>query len=251
MQDFYGTMHIADQPESQLDAKVTVTIDRVSIQSHDTEIGTWPHRAVEAHKTGKDIYLTADGETLVLTLGNGDFFMDLLTMDDPSPPTKRRRGSRLAAEIESWKTESESPPPGASLFDAAATSTHVAGDGRLSTPLAIGLIVATMLILAGAAMTWGSARLFDPGGFPIARALAGFGGVAGLLAIYLAYFDRRRFTGAAVAVATGIVVFGIVLVYMRAARLGLGFLLSMFGSIGLIVVGTLAIVGIRTRPGDE
>ena len=50
----------------------------------------------------------------------------------------------------------------------------------------------------------------DPGSFPIGRLLAGFGGLGGVLALYLAYFDRSRITGSAAAIAAGVVTFSVV-----------------------------------------
>jgi hypothetical protein len=102
---------------------------------------------------------------------------------------------------------------------------------------------AAILILAGAALTWGPFRLMDPGSFPIGRLLAGFGGLGGLLALYLAYFDRSRVTGSAAAIAAGIVTFCIVYLYARAARLGIGFLLVLVGSQTLVAVGVLGLFG--------
>ena len=104
-----------------------------------------------------------------------------------------------------------------------------------------------MLILGGAALTWGPFRLMDPGSFPIARLLAGFGGLGAILAVYLGHFDRNRVAGSAAAIAAGVVTFCIVSLYARSARLGIGFILALLGSQALVAAGVL---GMRQSPED-
>jgi hypothetical protein len=93
----------------------------------------------------------------------------------------------------------------------------------------------------------------DPGSFPIGRALAGFGGLAALVGLYLATFDARRETGSAVAIAAGIIVLIVIYLYTRAAHLGFGFVLALLGSIALIVIGAVGMTeaGAAARHHDD
>lgn len=246
--DFTGKVHLLDEPDHILDAKVTVDLNRVLIRSGDAEIGSWPHADVDLAKVDKKIHLTADGETLVLDLENGDFFLDLMGVNDGSaPPTGRRRRKKKPALMP------EPPPPAPEgsraryVADDATTASFndlrskaaesYRDDAQLDRRLALVLAGAAALVILGAALNWGSARLFDPGSFPIARSLAGFAGVAGLIGLYFAYFDRERFIGSALAISAGGVLLGILYFYMRAAHLKLGFVLSLVGAIGLVLVG--------------
>lgn len=238
-----------DEPDAVLAAKVTVDLNRVIVRAGDSEIGSWPHAGIRLQKVDKDVHMTADGETLVLTLDNADFFLDLMGVnDDPPLATNGRRRRRKKPAL------MPDPPPAAPegsrskyvADDATAASfsdlrskaaASYRDDAKLDSRLALVLAGAAALILVGAALNWGSARLFDPGSFPIARTLAGFAGVAGLIGLYFAYFDRERLIGSALAVSAGGVLLGILYFYMRAAQLKPGFVLTLAGAIGLVLVG--------------
>lgn len=264
MQDFTGTVHLAAEPEAVLDARVTVDLNRVLIRAADAEIGSWPHADVDVKKVKDEIHLTADGETLILQLENGAFFLDLLGVSDQEPPA---RGRRRRAKKPVLMPEPPPPAPEGSRSsyvgdDASASSfrdlrskaaASYPDETKLHNRLALGLLIAAALILAGAALTWGSARLMDPGSFPIGRILAGFGGVAGLVGLYLATFDTRRETGSAVAIAAGGVVLIVMYLYTRAAHLGFGFMLALLGSIALIVIGAVGMseAGAAVRHHEE
>ena len=261
MHDFHGKIHLLDEPDQALDAKVTVDLNRVLVRADGAEIGSWRHTDVEVRKVEDGIHLTADGETLVLKMENRDLLLDLLGGSEPDGKRSKRRRRRKPAP---------NPPPPApeasesmyvadqavtSSFDdlrtKAAASYHE--EVRLSNPLAAGLGVASLFVLLGAALNWGPFRLLDSGSFPIGRLLAGFGGVAGLVGLYLAYFDRRRITGSAVAIAAGSVVLAIMYFYTRAARFGIGFMLALLGAIALIVVGAVGMseFGVASDWDDE
>ena len=242
MHDFYGTVRLLDEPDASLDAKVTLDLNKVAVRAGDTEIGSWPHSDVEVKKIDGEINLTADGETLVLKLDNGDFLLDLLGVDTVPPPSRKRRKKKTAT----------SPPDRTSSTDGfgdlrAASAAAYDEDSKLHRFLAIGLTAAAVLILLGAALTWGPFRLMDPGSFPIGRVLAGFGGLGGLFGLYIAYFDNNRITGSAIAIAAGVVTFVIMYFYARAAHLGIGFMLALLGSLALIVAGA---IGMTSRGGS-
>lgn len=249
MHDFYGTVHLLDEPDAALDAKVTLDLNRVSVRSGDAEIGSWPHADINVTKVGDELHLAADGETLVLKLDKGDFFLDLLGVNDTPPPSRKRRGKKpdtapVAAEI--------SPPDEFGDLRTKAAATYLE-DSQLDRMLAIGMAVAAVAVLVGAALTWGPFRLMDPGSFPIGRLLAGFGALGGLFGLYLAYFDSNRITGSAVAIAAGVITFVVMYFYARAANLGIGFMLALLGAMALIVVGALGMSrhGGATLPDDD
>ena len=261
MHDFYGTVHLIDEPDAVLDAKVTVDLNRVLIRAGDAEIGSWPHADLDIKKRGDGIHLGADKETLVLNIENGDFFLDLLGIND-SPEVKKERRRRKKPVL------MPDPPPTApegskSKYVADDTTTAsftelrtkaaatYGDDTRLHRWVAIGLVAAVVMILGGAALTWGSARLLDPGGFPLGRLLAGFGGLAAMVGLYLAFFDARRITGSAVAIAAGLVVLAIMFFYSRAANLGVGFMIALLGSITLIIAGAVGMSDYGAAPKDE
>ncbi len=248
MHNFTGKVHLIDEPDQILDARVTVDLNRVLIRAGDAEIGSWPHADIALREIDGDIHLTADGDTLVLALENGGFFLDLMGVnDDPPPPAGRRARKRKPALMP------DPPPPApqgsrsqyvgddataarfSDLRNKAAESYR--DDSKIDRKLALILAGATGLVVVGALMNWGSARLFDPGSFPIARSLAGFAGVAGLIGLYFAYFDRERVVGSALAISAGGVLLGILYFYMRAAQLKLGFVLTLVGAVGLVFVG--------------
>lgn len=247
MHDFSGTVHLADEPEAELDAKVTVDLNRVLIRAGDHEIGSWPHADVSVSKVDDVIHLVADGETLILKLDKGDFLLDLLGAEEAPPSRGRRRRSKKPVLMPEppppppagSKASYVDPEPGTAAFGELRSKAAASypDETKLRNPLAIGLLVACVLLFVGAALTWGSARLMDPGSFPIGRILAGFGGLAGLVGLYLAYFDERRVTGSAVAIAAGGVTFGVMYLYAREANLGFGFMLALVGSLALIGVG--------------
>lgn len=235
MHDFYGTVRLLDEPDAALDAKVTLDLNRVSIHSGDAEIGSWPHADVVVKKVKDGLHLSADGETLLLDLENGDFFLDLLGVNADPAPSRRRRTKK--AKPSPVATDA-SPPDGFSDLRAKAAAAYLE-ESKLNRWLAIGMAVAAVFILIGAALTWGPFRLLDPGSFPIGRLLAGFGALGGLVGLYFAYFDSNRVTGSAIAIAAGVVTFVVMYFYTGAARLGIGFMLALVGAIGLIVVGVL------------
>ncbi len=244
MHDFYGTVRLLNEPDAAIDAKVTLDLNRVSIRAGDADIGSWPHADVDVKKVRDELHLVADGETLVLKLNKGDFLLDLLGVSDTPVPSRKRR---------SKKKKSAKPAP----VQTQATDgfgdlrTKSAGlyleDSKLHNLLAIGMVAAAVLILLGAALTWGPFRLLDSD-FQIGRILAGFGALGGLFGLYLAYFDSNRATGSAVAIAAGIVTFVVAYLYARAAHLGIGFMMVLVGSIALIVVGAL---GMSRRGGGS
>ncbi len=264
MHDFRGTVHLADEPEAELEAKVTVDLNRVIIRAGDHEIGSWPHADVSVTKVDDLIHLVADGETLILKLEKRDFLLDLLGVDEPPPSGRGRRRRRKKPEL-----MPEPPPPAPAgskssylehepdtaafgeLRNKAAASYHE--DTKLHNVVAIGLLVACVLVLAGAALTWGSVRLMDTGSFPIGRILAGFGAVAAMVGLYLAFFDERRITGSAVTIAAGGVIFGVMFLYAREANLGFGFMLALVGSLGLIGAGVFGMteLGADSEPHEE
>ena len=240
MQDFSGKLYLQDDPDTVLDAKVTVDLNQVTVYGDNTEIGSWRHADVIIRPIREDICLTADGETLVLQLDGSDFFLDLLGVEEESKKKSRRR-RRQEADFES---EKRTPM---SLADPKAAAREAVSD-RVDKRVAIAMAVASAVILIGAALTWGPFRLFDPGSFPIARLLTAFGGLGGLLALYLAYFDRSRTQGAAAAIAAGFVTFCVIFLYMRAARLGIGFILALLGAQALMIAGVL---GMMNRSSED
>ncbi len=242
--DFYGTVSLLNEPDSALDAKVTVDLNRVVIQADDSEIGSWRHGDVEVKKVDDRIHLVADGEVLLLELDGQDFLLDLLGVEEAAPKKTRRRRRE-----KDYDKERRAP---LNLADVKTRAREAAAD-QLDKRLAVAMGVAAVVVLAGAALTWGPFRLMGSGDFPIGRLLAGFGGLAGLLALYLGYFDRNRFVGSAAAVAAGLVTFSIMYLYAREARLGIGFVLALLGSQALMTVGVLGILGRRaaTQPEEE
>ena len=264
LHNFTGKVHLIDEPDQILDAKVTIDLNRVLIRAGDAEIGSWPHADIDLEKVDKNIHLKADGETLVLALDNGDFFLDLMGFNDDPPVATGRRTRKKRPTL-----MPDPPPPAPAgskshyvgddatsasfgdLRSKAAESYH--DDAKLDRRLALVLAGAAALVLFSAAMNWGSARLFDPGSFPIARSLAGFAGVAGLIGLYFAYFDRERVIGSALAISAGGVLLGILYFYTRAAQLKLGFVLALVGAVGLVFVGArgLSNQGSTTTSGDS
>lgn len=263
MHDFTGTVHLADEPDGVLDAKVTVDLNRVLVRAADAEIGSWRHADLEVKKAKDGIHLIAEDETLVLNIENSAFFLDLLGVSEAAPPKRGRRAKKKPVLM-------PEPPPAApegskskyvadkssvasfsNLRDKAAAS--YGEDAKLHHWLAWGLGVAVVLILGGSILSWGSARLLDPGSFPIGRLLAGFGGVGAMLGLYFAFFDSQRISGSAIAIAAGTVVLAIMYFYTRAAQLKLGFMLTLLGAVTLIFVGALGMsdLGAASRYHDE
>ena len=243
MHDFYGTVFLLDDPDAVLDAKVTVDLNRVVITTDDAEIGSWRHSDVDINPVKDKIHLVADGETLVLELEGQDFFQDLLGISEPEPK-KSRRQRRNQVDYGAQRS---------TTFSLANLKEQALADSAdpMSKRVAIAMGLAAAAILAGAALTWGPFRLMDPGSFPIGRLLAAFGGIGGLLGLYLGYFDRSRVSGSAAAISAGIVTFCVVFVYTRAARLGIGFVLALLGSQALIAAGVAGMMGRDRREATD
>lgn len=262
--DFTGTVHLVDEPDAVLDAKVTVDLNRVLVRAADAEIGSWPHSDIKVKKAKDGVLLIADEETLVLNLENEGFFLDLLGVEESQPPNKGRRRRKKKPVL------MPEPPPAApegSKSKYVADESTVASfsglrnkaaasygdDTKLHHLLAWGLAAAIVVVLAGSALNWGSARLLEPGSFPIGRVLTGFGGLSAMIGLYFAFFDGQRVSGSAVAIAAGTVVLAIMYFYTRAAQLKLGFFLTILGSIALIVIGALGLsdLGSESKYHDE
>ena len=242
MHDFFGTVFLIDDPDSVLDAKVTVDLNRVLIKSDDAEIGSWRHSDVEIKSVGGQVHLVADGETLVLQLEGQDFFLDLLGVNEPAQKKSRRRRRKQP----DYEAERRTP---FSLVDMKAKALSDRAD-RIDKRLAIAIGIASAVVLAGAAFSWGPFRLMDAGSFPIGRLLAGFGGLGGLVGLYLGYFDRSRISGSAATISAGIVTFCVAYLYTRSARLGFGFVLTLLGSQALIAAGIIGLMGRDRRDGE-
>ncbi len=236
MHDFYGTAHLLEDPESVFDAKVTVDLNKVTITSDNSEIGSWKHDDLDIRNVKGHVHLTADSETLVMKLEGQSFFLDLLGVDTQAEKGRRRRRKKQKTEVE-FNDDERRP---FSLADLKQQAAEDRAD-QIKRPLAIAMAAGAAAVLAGAALTWGPFRLLDPGGFPIARLLAGFGGLGGLLAVYLAYFDRNRFIGAAAAASAGVVTLCIAYLYAREARLGIGFIITVLGAQAMIAAGVMGV----------
>jgi len=235
--DFYGSVYLLDEPEGTLQSKVTVDLNRVVVTADNTEIGAWSHGEVDVKVVDDRVHLITDDETLVLEIEGQDFFLDLLGVSREEPK-KGRRGRKKDPD---YSQERATPFSLANLKQQALDDSADPIDRRLAVVMA----VSAVFILGGAALTWGPFRLMDPGSFPIARLLAGFGGLGAILAVYLGHFDRNRVAGAAAAIAAGIVTFCVVVLYARSARLGIGFILALLGSQALVAAGVL---GMRQSP---
>lgn len=238
VQRFTGTGYLLDEPDSIFAAEVELDLSSIAIKADGTEIGRWKQSDVVVKKSNDLVHLTADGDTLVFDLESRDFFLDMVTVEEPEPVgARRRRGPRYK-------------PEGRHQFSIADIKTQMleAGADQIDRRLAIVMAAAGIAILLGAAFTWGPYRILDPGSFPIGRLLAAFGGLGGLLGVYLAYTDRSRVTGSAAAIAAGIVTFCIVYIYARSARLGIGFVLTLLGSQALVAAG---VAGMMRRDGED
>lgn len=227
MQRFTGTAYLLNDPDSVFTAEVDLDLSNIAIKADGTEIGRWKQSEVAVAKSNGLVHLTADGETLVLDLESRDFFLDMVADEEPQPVGARRRRTPR------YKDENKRQ---FSLADLKTQLLEESAD-QIDRRLAILMGAAAAAILLGAALTWGPFRILDPGSFPISRLLGAFGGLGGLLGVYLAYVDRSRVTGSAAAIAAGVVTFCIVYIYARAAGLGIGFVLALLGSQGLIVAG--------------
>jgi hypothetical protein len=238
--EFAGNTYLLDDPDTVLDARVKVDLSNITVMADGTEIGKWKHDEVKASRVGNLIHLRANGETLVIAVDDPSFLLDLLGVETPPEPTGRRR-RRKSNEYEQ---------PGRNAFSLANLKNEIIEEQttRLDRRLAVLMAVAAAAILLGAALSWGPFRILDPGGFPIGRLLAAFGGLGGLVGLYLAYFDRSRVTGSAAAIAAGVVTFAVMYIYARSARLGIGFMLAMLGAQGLVAAGVLGMV---RRPADD
>lgn len=244
MHRFTGTVYLRDDPETVLDANVVIDANTIAVEADGTEIGSWPRKDVAVEGVGNEVHLTADGETLVLDVEGEDFLLDLLDAGRGSSQANRRRNR----ESKRWEAERLS-----SRFSLVNLKEQALAEGAdpIDRRLAILMGSAAVAILVGAALNWGPFRIFDPSSFPIARVLAAVGGLAGLLAVYLAYYDRSRFTGSAVAAAAGFVTFAVAYIYVRSAHLGFGFVLALVGSQLLTVVGVIGVLGSRSPNSNE
>jgi hypothetical protein len=264
LHDFFGTVHLENDPESELEAKVTVDLHRVIIWSGKTEIGSWPHQKLTVTREKDGVHLEADGETLVLNLEKDQAFLALLGFE--AEDASGRRGKRSGKQ----PTLMPEPPPSAPQGSKASyvgdqsrsarfqelrrqAAASYPDDTTLRRSIAAVLIAGAALTLIGAILTWGAARLGDPGTFPIERVLAGVAGVAGLLGVYLGYVDAQRSVGAALAIAAGTVLIVLLVISARAAHVGYGFLLAGIGAEVLVAAGVLGVsdLGAKRRSGGE
>lgn len=264
LHDFFGTVHLADDPASALEAKVTIDLHRVIIWSGKTEIGSWPHQKIKVSREKDGIHLEADGETLILELEKDEAFLDLLGVGAEGASERSDKRSRRKPTL------MPEPPPGApqgsrsSYVGEQSRSTRFQelrrqaaasypDDTTLRRSVAAILLAAAAATLLGAVLTWGTGRILDPGSFPIDRTLAAVAGIAALLGLYLGYFDGQRAVGAAIAMAAGVVLLVILVLAARGAHLGYGFLLTVIGAQALVAAGALGVsdYGAKNRSGGD
>ncbi len=226
MASFHGSVRLEADPASAVRALVEVGPEEIVLYAGDAEIGRWARDAVSVSQTGTSFLLDADEERLLLEMEEAAAF-----------------GAAVgASETETAATapgEDDGPPGGFDRLRKASAETYDE-DAVLDRAVGLALAVAGAVLVLGAVLSWGPARIISDG-FPLARVLAGLSGIAALVGAYLGMFGEQRVNGGWLAIGASIVALVVLYLSAREAGIRIGYLIALVGALAVLAVGVASI----------
>ena len=235
---FAGSLRLAADPESRVRAEIEVDEERLVVRAGGDELGNWSLANVTFNAVAGGFRMNADGEDLILTTGDNRSFADIVGVE---PPPKLGANGDESHAI-------ETPPPGAdSRRFGQLRKRSAAGwvdDDTLNPMLAYLIMAAALILITGAALSWGDARLVGDDGVPWGRIFVATAAIGAVVGAVIAWTQQRRVLGAGIAVGAGFI--ALLVLYLDAAEagLGLGFFLAMVAVVPMTVA---AVVGVTSR----
>jgi hypothetical protein len=235
---FSGSLRLAADPESRVRADIEVDDERLVVRAGGDELGNWDLTSLSFLPAPGGFRLNADGEDLILTTGDNPSFAELVGIN--APPEVESNGNG-AAPI-------ESPPPGAESQRFGKLRKRSAAswvdDERLDPKLAYAIMAAAAVLLVGAALHWGDARLLGDEGLPLERIFSGTAAIAAAIGAVIAWREDRRLIGAGISLGAGVIGLVVLFFYTLEAGLGIGFFLAMLAVVPLTAA---SVVGLTPR----
>ena len=235
MPTFPGSLRLASDPESRVRAQIEVDDERLVVRTGEEELGNWELAALDFDPTPGGFRMNADGEELILTTGDNPAFADLVGV---TPPPKLGSNGSEAAEQAVPAKGADSSRFGSLRSRSAATWVS---EDTMHPLLSYAVFAAGIVVIVGAVLNWGDARLLGGDGIPWARIFAGAAAIGAMVGAYIAWREERRTFGAGIAVGSGALILILLFFYARAAGLGLGFFVAM---IAVVPLTAAAVVGL-------
>ena len=249
MPTFSGSLSLAKDHDSAVRADIIVDDERLFIEAGGEELGDWSLAEVVISPGADGFRLRADGEDLLLTTADDHAFAAAVGVrppvddagplldDEPRRPKRRKapreRRERRMPRILDRSNGRNSRPSGSWV-----------AEETLRDEIAYLLLGAAALLIIGAALPWGEARLVAEDGFPWGRALTILSGLVAGVGGFLAWKQGQRIPGTATA--AGAAGFALLVLYLfaRAAGVGIGFLLAVIAIVPLGVAVTLGLTSL-------
>ncbi len=229
MASFHGSVRLEADPASAVRALVEIGPDEIVLYAGDAEIGRWARDAVSVNQTGTSFLFHADDERLVLEMDEAAAFRAAVGAIEAD-------GASEAAAAAGGDDE---PSGGFDRLRKASAGTYTE-DNVLVRPLGLALAVAGAVLVLGAVLSWGPARIISDG-FPLARVLAALAGIAALVGAYLGLFAEQRVNGGWLAVGASVVALVVLYFSAREAGIRLGYLIAFVGALAVLAVGVASI----------
>lgn len=240
MPTFPGSLRLAADPQSRVRADIEVDDDRLVVRAGGDELGNWALSAVTFDPAPGGFRMNADGEDLILTTGDNPAFAQIVGVD--APPSLVTNGDEDEPVAKTAPTKGADSKRFGQLRSRSAASW--VDDDTMDPLLAYVIMAAALLVIVGAALSWGDFRLLGDDGFPWGRLFAGTGAVGAIVGAVLAWREQRRMIGAGIATGAGVIVLAILYFYAREAGLGLGYFVAMLAVVPLTIA---AVVGLTPK----
>jgi len=233
---FAGSLRLATDAESRVRAEIEVNAERLVVTTGGDELGNWELAALTIDPAPGGFRINADGEDLILTTGDNKSFADLVGVD--APPPLGKNGDQPPDEAPTKGAESKRF---GQLRKRSAMSW--VSEDTLHPILAYVIMASSLVLIAGAALNWGDARLVGSG-VPWGRVFVGVAAIAAIIGAYLAWREEQRMMGAGIAVGAGVISLLLLYLYAAEAGLGFGFFIAM---IAIVPLTAAAAIGLTAR----
>jgi hypothetical protein len=239
---FSGSLRLATDPESRVRAEIEVDGERLVVRAGGDELGNWDLGALSFQPAPGGFHISADGEDLILTTGDNSSFAELVGMSSP-----------LQAESNGNGAAAQEPPSAGADSDRFVklrkrSAASWVDDDTMNPKLAYAIMAAAVVLMAGAALSWGDARLLGDEGIPLERLFSGTAAIGAVVGAVLAWREHRRMIGAGISLGAGII--ALVVLYFYAAEVGLGpgYFIAMLAAVPLTAAAAIGLTGRGIAP---
>lgn len=240
---FAGSLRLATDSESRVRAEIEVDAERLVVRTGGDELGNWELATLSIDPAPGGFKINADGEELILTTGDNKTFADLVGVESPPPLGKN----------------GDQPPEGPPTAGAESTrfgqlrkrsAMSWVSEDTLHPMLAYVIMASALVLITGAALNWGDARLVGTDGLPWGRVFVGVAAIGAVIGAYLAWREEQRLMGAGIAVGAGVISLILLYLYASESGLGFGFFLAMIAVVPLTAAATIGLTK-RGVAGDD